>query len=169
MVETRGKRGRKVPIILTRELKAGIDFLNSLRSTVGVAAKNPFVFARAHHDSVEHLRRTDCLRHLTLQCEPKLKNPKAITSTALRKYIATMSQVFSLKEHEIGWLAKHLGHDIRTHREYYQLHDSTIELAKVSKLLLAMDNGKAASLKGKTLDEINIDGMKIEDNYFINS
>ncbi len=69
-----------------------------------------------------------------------------------------MSQVLSLKEHEIGWLAKHLGHDIRTHREYYRLHDSTIELAKVSKLLLAMDNGKAGSLKGKTLDEINIDG-----------
>jgi hypothetical protein len=105
---------------------------------------------------------------LTLQCEPKLKNPEVITSTSLQKYIATTSQVLPLKEHEIGWLAKHLGYDIRTHREYYRLHDSTIELAKVSKLLLAMDNGKAASLKGKTLDEINIDGMKIEDNYFIN-
>ena len=157
MVETRGKRGRKVPIILTCELKNGIDLLNSLRSTVGIAEKNPFVFARDHRNSLEHLRGTDCLRHFTLECEPKLKNPEAITSTALRKYIATMSQILSLKEHEIGWLAKHLGHDIRTHREYYRLHDSTIELAKVSKLLLAMDSGKAGSLKGRTLDEINID------------
>ena len=111
---------------------------------MGVAAKNPFVFARAHRDSVEHLRGTDCLRHLTLQCEPKLKNPEVITSTSLQKYIATTSQVLPLKEHEIGWLAKHLGYDIRTHREYYRLHDSTIELAKVSKLLLAMDNVSVA-------------------------
>jgi hypothetical protein len=158
MVETRGKQGRKVPIILMSDLKTGIDLLNSLRSAVGVAENNPFVFARAHRDSVEHLRGTDCLRQFTLECQPKLKNPEAITSTALRKYIATMSQVLSLKEHEIGWLAKHLGHDIRTHREYYRLHDSTIELAKVSKLLLAIDNGRARSLKGKTLDEIDIDG-----------
>jgi hypothetical protein len=158
MVETRGKQGRKVPIILMSDLKTGIDLLNSLRSAVGVAENNPFVFARAHRDSVEHLRGTDCLRQFTLECQPKLKNPEAITSTALCKYIATMSQVLSLKEHEIGWLAKHLGHDIRTHREYYRLHDSTIELAKVSKLLLAIDNGRARSLKGKTLDEIDIDG-----------
>ena len=140
MVETRGKKGWKVPIILTNDIKNGIDLLNSLRSTVGVAKNNPFVFTRAHRDSVGHLRGTDCLRNLTLECEPKLKNPKAITSTTLRKYVATMSQVLSLKEHEIGWLAKHLGHDIRTHREYYRLHDSTIELAKVSKLLLATDS-----------------------------
>ena len=132
--------------------------MNSLRSIIGVAEKNPYVFARANRDSLESLRGLDCLRSCTIECVPKLKNPKNITGTGLRKYIATISQVLSLKEQEIDWLARHLGHDIRTHREYYRLHESTIELAKVSKLLLAVDCGKAGSLKGKSLDEIDIEG-----------
>jgi hypothetical protein len=135
-----------------------IDLLNSLRSTIGVAQKNPYVFARANRDSLEPQRGSDCLRSLTLECAPKLKHPKNITGSNLRKYIATISQVLSLKEQEIDWLARHLGRDIRTHREYYRLHEGTIELAKVSKLLLAVDSGKAGSLKGKNLEEINIEG-----------
>jgi hypothetical protein len=156
MVETRGKRGWKVPIILTPELKTRIDLINSLRSAVGINEKNPYVFAQAYRDSVECLRGWDCLRYSALECEPKLQNPGAITSTKLRKYIATIMQVLSLKEQEIDWLARHLGHDIRTHREYYRLHESTIEIAKVSKLLLAVD--RPGELIGKSLDEIDIDG-----------
>ena len=60
-------------------------------------------------------------------------------STKLQKYIATISQVLSL-----NWLARHLGHDVRVHREFYRIHESTIEIAKVSKLLLAVDGGKTS-------------------------
>jgi hypothetical protein len=95
MVETRGKRGWKVPIILTPELKTRIDLINSLRSAVGINEKNPYVFARAYRDSVECLRGWDCLRCSALECEPKLQNPGAITSTKLRKYIATITQIHS--------------------------------------------------------------------------
>jgi len=38
------------------------------------------------------------------------------------------------------------------HQEYYWLHDSSVELAKISKLLLAVDNGKPGQCE---LDEIN--------------
>ena len=101
------------------------------------------------------MRGWDCLR------EPPLESPKSITNTKLRKYIATISQILSLKE-ELDWLARHLGHDIRVHREYYRLHDSTIEIAKVCKLLLAVDSGKARNVAGKSLDEITIDGKVIK-------
>ncbi|XP_028418000.1 uncharacterized protein LOC114542728 [Dendronephthya gigantea] len=159
MVETRGKRGRKVPIILTPEITKGIELLNSLRSKVGVNKENRYVFARVNRDSLEPLRGWDCLRQCALECQPELQNPDVITSTKLRKYIATITQVLSLEEKEMDWLARHLGHDIRTHREYYRLHESTIEIAKISKLLLAVDSGKASSLKGKSLDEISIDDI----------
>ena len=159
MVEIRGKKGRKVPVILIPSIKKGIDLLNSHRCKVGIAEKNPYVFARANRNSLKSLRGCDCLRQFALECEPKLNNPEAITSTKLQKYIATITQVLSLKDQEIDWLARHLGHDIRTHCEYYRLHESTIELAKVSKLLLAVDGGKARSLKGKSLDQIDIEGM----------
>jgi hypothetical protein len=158
MVETRGKHGRTVAIILTPEITNGINLLNSLRSTVGIHEENPYAFARVNRYSLEHLRGWDSLRYCDTKCSPKLQNPDGITSTRLRKYIATITQVLSLEEKELDWLARHLGHDIRIHREYYRLHESTIEIAKISKLLLAVDCGKAGSLKGKSLDEITIDG-----------
>ncbi|KAK3735535.1 hypothetical protein QZH41_005012 [Actinostola sp. cb2023] len=67
-----------------------------------------------------------------------------------KKYIATVSQKASLTEVDVDWLTRHLGHDVRLHREFYRLHESTAELAKVSKLLLAVDNGSLETLKGKT-------------------
>jgi len=54
-------------------------------------------------------------------------------------------------------LARHLSHDIRVHTEYYRLHDSSVELAKVSKLLLAVDNSKPGKWKGCRLDEIDVE------------
>lgn len=53
-------------------------------------------------------------------------------------------------------LATFLGHDIRVHREFYQLPESTLQLAKVSKLLIAMEKGKLSDLQGKGLDDITI-------------
>ena len=44
------------------------------------------------------------------------------------------------------------------HCEFYRLGDSTIKLPKVSRLLLAMDEGNASKLTGKKLFEISIKG-----------
>lgn len=56
-------------------------------------------------------------------------------------------------------VADFLGHDIRVHREYYRFPEATTQLAKISKLLIAMEKGSLANLQGKTLEE-----MEIEDN-----
>ena len=84
--------------------------------------------------------------------------PPINTSTKLRKYIATISQVLSLKDTEVDWLARHLGHDIQVHRDFYCLHESTIEIAKVSKLLLTVDQGETKKFAGKSLAEIDLNG-----------
>ena len=91
MVEIRGKRGRKVPVILTPEMINAIDVLIKTRKTVGIADENPYVFARATKRSLEPMRAWDCLKKLSTQCEPPLSNPTNITSTRTRKYIATIS------------------------------------------------------------------------------
>ncbi len=158
MVEIRGKRGRKVPIILTKDMQESIDLLNHTRAAVGIAEKNPYVFARPTKQSLGCIRACDSLRRFKRECEPPLSNPEHVTGTKLRKYIATISQVLALKETEVDWLARHLGHDINVHREFYRLHESTIEIAKVSKLLLAVDSGNAGKWIGKSLSDINIDG-----------
>jgi len=94
-----------------------------------------------------------------------LEKPEAVTSTRLRKYVATVSQILDLQENELDWLARHLGHDIRVHREYYRLHDSTIELAKVGKLLYTVDEGKTTQWAGKSLDEIDLNSGLVEGKF----
>jgi hypothetical protein len=47
-----------------------------------------------------------------------------------------------------------MGHDIKIHRGYYRLPDDIIQIAKLSKLLLHLENGNAHKLQGKSLDEV---------------
>ena len=162
MVEIEGKRGRKVPVILTKDMKQSIDLLIKTRKQVGIPDDNPYVFARVNRESLRHIRGWDSLRHFTLTCKPSLANPDVITGTKLRKYIATISQVLALKENEVDWLARHLGHDIRVHRDFYRLHESTIEIAKVSKLLIAVDNGQTSKWAGKSRGEMSIVGKNLK-------
>lgn len=52
-------------------------------------------------------------------------------------------------------LADFLGHDIRV--QFYRFPEGTLQLAKVRKVLMALDQRRLAEFKGKILDEINID------------
>jgi len=56
-------------------------------------------------------------------------------------------------------LAGFLGHNIHVHCNFYRLPQETLQLAKVSKILLAYDRGQIASYKGKNLDEIQLDDV----------
>ena len=70
----------------------------------------------------------------------------------------TFSIVLGLKSGELEWLGNHLGHTVDIHKESYRLHENAIEMVKVSKILLAIECGITGNLKGKTLDEIQLDG-----------
>ncbi|KAI7789439.1 hypothetical protein IRJ41_018073 [Triplophysa rosa] len=148
-IEIRGKKGRKVPVLLTKDMVDSIDMLNECRSKVGIDKGNPYVFAKV--GALMHIRGSDCLRKFSQSCGAK--DPKSLTSTKLRKQIATLSQIMNLKNNELDQLANFLGHDIRVHREYYRLSENTIQLAKVSKLLLSLEKGSDC-YKGKSLEEI---------------
>ena len=63
----------------------------------------------------------------------------------------------NLKENELDVLANLLGHDIRTHRQYYQLPDSTLQLAKVSKVLFKMERGDLNGLAGTSFEDMELD------------
>ncbi|KAL4710136.1 hypothetical protein ACJJTC_016538 [Scirpophaga incertulas] len=85
------------------------------------------------------------------------KNPKAISSTRLRKHLATLSQVFSMTENDMEQLATFMGHTNEVHRKSYRLPDDVYQTAKISKLLLLMEDGKADLYKGKNLNDIELD------------
>lgn len=60
---------------------------------------------------------------------------------------------------ELKWLANHMGHDVNIHESVYRIHDSMIELAKISRLLMAVDTGQLHEFKGKNLKDIHLEGI----------
>nr|XP_055046116.1 uncharacterized protein LOC129432007 isoform X2 [Misgurnus anguillicaudatus] len=152
-VEIRGKRGRKVPVLLKPSLVSAMELLVETREACGVPNENPFMFARS--GAMSAYRGGECISKAARECG--IKNPEALSSTRLRKHIATMSKILNLDENEADQLADFLGHDIRIHRQYYRLPEGTLQLAKMSKVLMAMEKGTLSSFKGKRLDEIEID------------
>ena len=175
MVDIESKRGHKVSVLLTPDIKGAMDILVKKRQEAKHQYKQQVFLCPPSEDSLNHIRHWDCLRK---QCTGlKLKQPDLITSTHLRKYVATVSQVLDLQEKELDWLVRHMGHDIRVHREYYRLHESTLELAKVSKILALvdclrkqctglklalMDEGNISQAIGKSLNDIDVLGGKKE-------
>jgi len=82
-----------------------------------------------------------------------------MTSTKLCTHIVTMSQMLCLCEHELDLLAAFMGHDIRVHKEFYTLPEETLQVAKISKLLLAMEKGNLTNIQGRVEGETaDIDG-----------
>lgn len=87
-----------------------------------------------------------------------------ITSTKLRKQLATITQIFKMEQNELEQLATFMGHTGKTHAEFYRLPDDIYQTAKVSKLLLLSKEGELERFKGKRLEEIDIDVNVIEEN-----
>lgn len=153
-VEIVGKRGNIVPVLLTAKMEGSIDLLLSKRKEVDVSDTNKFLFPYGFHNSDGHIRGSDCIRKFAVLSGAK--NPTYLRSTNLRKHIATVSQVLNLRDNELDILAKFMGHDVRVHREYYRLPESTVQVAKITKLLLSLEEGTTSNLAGKTLDEIDM-------------
>jgi len=62
----------------------------------------------------------------------------------------------NLTTSEMEWFCNHLGHDVSIDRDYYRLQTGVVELAKVSKLLLASESGQIGKYKGMSLDDIDV-------------
>ncbi len=152
-IEIRGKRGRKVPILLTPDMVTSMELLVKTRRNCDVLDENVFMFGRPQ--ALSRFRGSDVIHQIAQSCGAK--HPATLSSTRLRKHMATMSKVLNLKDNEMDDLADFLGHDIRVHRQYYRLPEGTLQLAKISKILMAMERGQLSEFKGKNLDEIQID------------
>ena len=149
MLKMVGKRNRHVPLILTPPLKEAMQLLYESRHEVGILKENPYFFANC---------RTGYICHSTIMKKfaksSGAKKPDLITSTNLRKYCATVSQLLALNNEELEWLANHLGHDITVHRNYYRLREDSLELGKVSRILYAADQGEVHCNAGKSLSQV---------------
>ena len=110
-VEVRGKKGRKVPLLLSPEVVSHLDLLLKLRSDASVSIHNPYVFG---YNEKSYVRGCDALRVVAAECHAA--KPELLTSTNLRKHVATVCQLINLQDADIDQLANFLGHDVRIHR-----------------------------------------------------
>lgn len=88
-VELRGKRGRKVAVLLSPDMVKAITCLIEKRKDCGVLAENLFLFARPH--CLTPYRGQDCLRLYASECGAE--NPELLRSTQLRKRVTTLSDL----------------------------------------------------------------------------
>jgi hypothetical protein len=153
-VEIRGKKGRMVPILLTRDMKKAADALLQSRFAAGVSNDNPYFCARPFFGAKTPIRGTDAIRFYSEHCGAS--RPELLRSTKLRKQLATVTQICTLDKNELENVATHMGHDLRVHNDLYLISTNAIQLAKVSKLLLQVERGELKTLQGKNLDEIPV-------------
>jgi len=92
MVLSAGKSRKNVDtyIMLTPDCKTAIDILLETRFAVGVSPDNKFVFARLNANT--SLSGHTELQEVARSCK-EIKHPERITSTNLRRYITSVSQV----------------------------------------------------------------------------
>ena len=128
-------------------MKQSLDLLIKHRSKLCIPNDNPFVFATPSCKTA--LQPWPIIQKLSQEF-----GCANVATTKLRKYLATSVQVLDLKEQEQDWLARHLGHDIRVHRDFYRKHDGTIKKTKIAKLLHLSEEGMLQSQAGKSLSEV---------------
>ncbi len=121
-VEIAGKRGRTVPIMFTPCIQRSIHFLMKTRKDVGVHDNNHYLFPRSSFGSLFPIRSSKSWENKRISpLENVLCKTENITSTKLRKYVATVSQILTLEENELETMEKFMGHDINIHRAFYRL------------------------------------------------
>ncbi|KAL5008510.1 hypothetical protein ScPMuIL_014091 [Solemya velum] len=153
LVETQGKQNKKCPILLTELMVAAIDTLEKTRADCSIETSNPYVFASSVSKDC-HINAWQAMNKLAH--EAGCEQPNLVSSSRLRKYLATVCQILDLEDFELEWLSRHLAHDINTHKMHYRQHDAAVEIAKVGSLMMAADAGQIRKFAGKKLSEINV-------------
>lgn len=157
-MEVRGKLNRPVSLLISKRQIKLIELILSYRKQAEVSMCNEYVFGRGksmHYDAAKSLREA--------AWECGAGQPQLLTGTRLRKHIATVSQAMDFTENEMAILADFMGHDIATHRKFYRLPSEAIHLAKISQLLISLEDGTLSQYYGKRLDDINININVAED------
>lgn len=112
-----GKGSRPVTILIPKNIQRYFRILSVLRNnTTWFSVENTYFFTYPY--SMKWINGCAVIRKYAKNC--KAKDPELLTSCRLRKHIATVTQVLSLKGNEIDQLAKFMGHTTRTHETFYK-------------------------------------------------
>lgn len=115
---TIGKGSKSIPILFPKNIQLYIEQLLSSRNINElIPKKNPFLFALIRSKD-KWIDGSSVLRQYAANCGADF--PKTLTSSRLRKQIATVLQILNLDETEKEQVASFMGHTKKTHEEYYR-------------------------------------------------
>lgn len=154
IIVVRGKRGRGVPTLFTPKIQKALSILVLISIQETFCDKNNEYLYGTLNTNNSCLRASEVLRKMANASG--VKNPSALTSTKLRKQVATVAQLLNFNEGDVEQLANFMGHSKDIHKTFYCLPESVFQIAKVSKFLLMMEKGEADQYRGKNLDDIDI-------------
>ena len=157
-IEIMGKRGRRVAILLSPEMVAGLKQMAAIQPNF-VHKDNKFLFARVGTCQTP-VRGYKCLTEVAQ--EAGVTDPGVFQSTKLRKHLATMSQMLEISQSDRHLLANFMGHSDEVHGKYYKLPDSLLDRSKVAQILIALNTGKE-EYRGKSLEEIQSTNIMLDD------
>lgn len=147
----RGKRRKAVPVLISQEIKSALECIIKHRRTFSI--DNDYIFSYSNNNS--YVNGWTALSNCVKECGKKIKEPKLITSTNIRKSLCTNVNMLDISESEMRWLGEHMGHSMDVQKRFYRQTDSTVELTKVAKLLIAADNDDIRKNANKRPDDMS--------------
>lgn len=156
----RGKRGRGVPVLFDTDTVQSIEFLMGYRKNFDL---NDNIYLFGLPGTSNPIAGAPVMRKHARKALGDANKASLLTSTRLRKHLATMVQILKMERSDLEQLATFMGHTEATHSQFYRLPDDIYQTAKVSKLLLMAKSGSIEQYKGKSLTEIQLDGNLIDD------
>lgn len=112
-----GKGIRAVAILIPKNLQKFFSTILQIRlQGAWFSEENTYFFT--YPNSQRWIDGCAAIRKYAKMCGAK--HPSLLTSCRLRKHIATVTQVLSLKGNEIEQLAKFMGHTTNTHQNFYK-------------------------------------------------
>lgn len=112
-----GKGSRSVVILIPKNFQKYFSMIYNIRqNSTWFPPENTYFFT--YPKSLRWINGCNVIRKYSKKCNAK--HPELLTSSRLRKHIATVTQVLSLKQNEMEQLAKFMGHTLKTHETFYK-------------------------------------------------
>lgn len=157
----RGKQNlRDATVILDEMMLKAIKLLIDNRKNAQIHAKNPYIFAipGCSSDNHKYLRSCELMRKFSKDCGAKM--PKNLRATDLRKHIATYFINHNINNIDRTKIAKHLGHTMRVHENYYHLSNIAEEICELPLVLsraCGMNNPSTSTNDQNIAQEVTTD------------
>lgn len=132
-MKIRGKLDVEVQVLLTHDMEKSIELLLKHREEAGV--NNEFLFGLPSPTGrIRFVKACGIINKLSKVCGADI--PEHLRGTNLRKHLASYCVTLDLDDAEVGDVAKHMGHSVEVHKQYYRHNTLDRDIVKMSKRLL---------------------------------